>query len=130
MPALAEKIEAKCRAFAEELAELVQVTVRDAFAEVTINGVRSPGPVRVERPRSNGLTKHEKRSPMAIEKLTRELQAHIDRYPGNGIEGLARQLGCASRELSLPIKKLIAGGAIRAEGVARATKYFPVGKGS
>lgn len=130
MAALAEKIEAKCRAFAEELAELVQVTVSEAFAEVTINGVRSPGPVRVERPRPNGLAKHEKRSPMALEKLTRDLQLHIERYPGKRIEPIAGALGCSSRELSLPIKKLIAGGAIRAEGVARATKYFPVGKGT
>jgi hypothetical protein len=41
------------------------------------------------------------------------------------MEALSKALSTPTRELNLPIKKLIAGKRIRYEGHKRATEYFP-----
>ncbi len=45
--------------------------------------------------------------------------------PGLRIEQINKELGTSTRDLALPIRKLIADGAIRTEGAKRSTKYFP-----
>jgi hypothetical protein len=41
------------------------------------------------------------------------------------MEAIGKALGLPTRELNLPIKKLLAGKKIRSEGHKRATEYFP-----
>jgi hypothetical protein len=45
--------------------------------------------------------------------------------PGQRIEQLARAMGTATKEMALPVRKLIGDGVLRTEGARRATKYFP-----
>ena len=51
--------------------------------------------------------------------------AHIKEHPGERIEQINGHMGTRTSDLSLPLKKLIAEGAVRTEGDRRATKYFP-----
>lgn len=69
--------------------------------------------------------KGQKRDPQAIVALGEQLVAHIVANPGQRIEQIKVALGADTKDLALPIKKLLAAKTIRSEGTRRATKYFP-----
>lgn len=66
-----------------------------------------------------------KRPPTEIVETKNRVHAHIKANPGQRIEQINKQLGTRTSDLSLPLKKLLAEGAIRVEGERRATKYYP-----
>ncbi|HEY4120964.1 MAG TPA: DNA-binding protein [Byssovorax sp.] len=67
----------------------------------------------------------EKRSKDELDKLTEKLAEHIRANKGQGVEAIARAIGSNTKELSLPIKKLLATKRITSQGHKRATRYFP-----
>lgn len=54
--------------------------------------------------------------------------AFLTRNPGLNAERIAKELKLSTRELALPIKRLVAAQALAMEGKTRATKYFPTAK--
>jgi len=66
-----------------------------------------------------------KRPPAELAKLTERLGEYIKAHPGLRMENIGKALGAPTRELNLPIKKLLAAKKIRSEGHKRATEYFP-----
>jgi hypothetical protein len=74
---------------------------------------------------SSRLPKGAKRPPGEISQLKDRVFDHITSNPGQRIEQINKDLGTSTRELSLPLKKLISEGAVRTEGEKRATTYFP-----
>lgn len=68
-----------------------------------------------------------KRSPEALELLTRDILKAIRAVPGEGIEKIATRMGVSTRELALPMKKLGAAKSIHTKGQKRATRYYPRG---
>ena len=68
-------------------------------------------------------SKGEKRDPAALEALTAELQSYILNTPGQRIEQIAAAMGVTTQSLALPVKKLLAAGAIGKQGNKRATVY-------
>lgn len=66
-----------------------------------------------------------KRPPEEIAKLTAKVHEYIRANPGHGVEGIAKALDTPTKDLTLPIKKLIADNKITFKGHRRATKYFP-----
>jgi hypothetical protein len=76
---------------------------------------------RITRERAPG----EKRPPAELAKLTEKLGDYIKAHPGLRMEAIGKALGAPTRELNLPIKKLLAAKKIRSEGHKRATEYFP-----
>jgi hypothetical protein len=67
----------------------------------------------------------EKRPPAELARLTEKLGEYIRANPGLRIEPIGKALGAPTKELSLPIKKLLAAKRIRSEGHKRATEYYP-----
>jgi hypothetical protein len=67
----------------------------------------------------------EKRPPAELAKLTEKLGEYIKGHPGSRMEAIGKGLGLPTRELNLPIKKLIAAKKIKTQGHKRATEYFP-----
>src|SRR5262249_54986956 len=67
----------------------------------------------------------EKRPPAELAKLTEKLGDYIKAHPGSRMEAIGKGLGLPTRELHLPIKKLLAAKKVRSEGHKRATEYFP-----
>jgi hypothetical protein len=72
-------------------------------------------------PRSPG----EKRPPAELAKLVEKLGEYIKAHPGLRMEAIGKGLGLPTRELNLPVKKLLAGKRVRVEGHKRATEYYP-----
>jgi hypothetical protein len=66
----------------------------------------------------------EKRPPAELAKLTEKLGEYIKAHPGLRIEPIGKALSTPTKDLSLPIKKLLAAKKIRSEGQKRATEYF------
>jgi hypothetical protein len=66
-----------------------------------------------------------KRPQSEIEKTKARVQDFIRSHPGLRIEQINKELGTQTRDLALPLRKLIADGAVRTEGEKRSTQYFP-----
>ena len=66
----------------------------------------------------------EKRQPEELDRLASEFAAFVGKNPGLRIEQINAQLGTKTRELALPIRKLIAEKRVKTKGEKRATTYF------
>jgi hypothetical protein len=127
-----EKIRGMLEAFASDLAGLIRdsamETVRDALGgsvpagrrNGASRGARAASPVAGRR-----LPKGAKRPPGEIVKLTQRLLDYVKAHKGERIEQIAKGMSISTRELNLPVKKLIADKAIKTKGQKRATQYFP-----
>jgi hypothetical protein len=80
------------------------------------------GVARVGRPRGG---RGVKRSPEDLEALSQQFAEFVKTSPGLRIEQINKELGTTTKELALPIRKLIAEGIISAKGKKRSTTYFP-----
>lgn len=123
------KIRGLVEAFADDLAGLIREsamdTVRDALGGVP-SGRRGGGAARVSAAGAGrrALPKGAKRPPDEIVKLTARLLEYVKGHKGERIEQIAKGMGVSTRELNLPVKKLISQKSIRTRGQKRATQYF------
>lgn len=93
--------------------------------DVRVKAARSAAAPAASAKRGKG----EKRPKAEIAKLQEQVLAHIRANPGQRIELINKVLGTKTSDLALPLKKLIADGAVDTKGARRATTYFP-GDGS
>ena len=77
---------------------------------------------RVGRPRGG---RGAKRSSADLEALSTRFAQFVASSPGLRIEQINKQLGTTTKDLALPIRKLISEGQISAKGQKRSTTYFP-----
>jgi len=126
-----EKIRGMLEAFASDLAGLIREsameTVRAALGG-TPSGRRG-GAARGARATAASagrrLPKGAKRPPGEIVKLTQRLLDYVKAHKGERIEQIAKGMSVSTRELNLPVKKLVAGKQLKTRGQKRATQYFP-----
>jgi hypothetical protein len=67
---------------------------------------------------------HGKRGTSELEALGARFMKHVAEKPGQRIEQINKQLGTTTKDLALPIRKLVAEGAIKTKGERRSTTYF------
>jgi DNA-binding NtrC family response regulator len=134
-------VEQRIKEFVDELQALVR---RAALAAVedALGGEKTetskPGPRKAPKQRVAAAAAAKKapaklggrRSPAQLSRTVAELKSQIAANPGQSIEQIASALGTKTRVLALPVKKLIAAGDIRKEGVKRNTRYFPASGGA
>ena len=126
------RIEAKVSEFVAELSALDRKAALDSLNQALGGNVaarRGPGRPRGTVVASAGRRrgrpgKGQKRTGAELEALTAQLLAAIKKAPGNRIEQVGAAMGVPTKELALPIRKLLADGAIRKKGQKRATAYF------
>lgn len=73
------------------------------------------------RPRGRGV----KRSPDDLAQLSQRFAAFVKANPGLRIEQINKEMGTTTKDLALPIRKLIAEGQVVAKGKKRSTTYHP-----
>jgi hypothetical protein len=125
------EIQARVQAFTSELTELIRASAMELVSEA-LGGTAASGR---GRPRANGARtttargpgrpKGAKRDPEDLAALTDKLGAYIAKNPGLRIEEIGKALGTPTKDLALPVKKLIATKRISTKGQKRSTKYFP-----
>jgi hypothetical protein len=126
------EIRARLEQFATRLTALIQQSamssVEDAFGGSAParrgRGGRGRAVVAARAPRAK---KGQKRDPGLLEALTEKLGSFIAKNPGLRIEQIGQTLGVATKDLALPVKKLIAAKRVSTKGQKRATTYFAGG---
>lgn len=129
MPVESE-IRARVEAFAADLVNLIKSSALDVVHEALgqpQDGRRrgSLGGAAVSL--LSGREKGAKRDPQVLEALVEKLGAFVIKNPGKRIEEIGSELAIATKELALPVKKLIASKRITTKGQRRATTYYPAG---
>jgi hypothetical protein len=76
---------------------------------------------RVGRPRGG---RGAKRTSADLEALSEKFASFVKANPGLRIEQINKQLGTTTKDLALPIRKLISEGVVTAKGQKRSTTYF------
>jgi len=115
------------------VANLQDLWQRQALAALTgasipLNGRSNGHSNGASHSASNGASskraKGEKRSPEEMEATANKLLAYVDKNPGLRIEQINKAIGTTTKDLQLPIHKLIADGALKTKGAKRSTTYF------
>jgi hypothetical protein len=141
------ELRSRVDAFVSELSELVRRAALEAVADALKKGepvvsparrVGRPAKAAVEEkkiaPRARGgkapaakaapkRKVGEKRSPQLLAQITEQVYNHIKANPGQGVEQIAKSLNTATKELTLPIRKLLNDKKISSKGQKRATRY-------
>jgi len=84
--------------------------------------IAAPNNGRVGRPRGG---RGAKRTAADLEMLSGKFASFVKANPGLRIEQINKELGTTTKDLALPIRKLIADRMISAKGQKRSTQYFP-----
>jgi hypothetical protein len=71
-----------------------------------------------------------KRTAADLEELATRFVSFVKANPGLRIEQINKELGTTTKDLALPIRKLISDGVISAKGQKRSTAYFSGSSGS
>jgi len=88
----------------------------------TAAAVASPAQPRVGRPRGG---RGAKRTAEDLEALSGQFASFVKANPGLRIEQINKQLGTTTKDLALPIRKLISEAKVVTKGQKRSTTYFP-----
>ena len=65
-----------------------------------------------------------KRTSDELDKLGENFHSFVAKHPGLRIEQINKQLGTSTKDLALPIRKMIADGSLKTKGEKRSTTYF------
>jgi hypothetical protein len=127
MDNLQTQVNARVEAFVAEIAELARAAAYQTLSSALEGGqlVSGRGVSPILRGRRGG-----KRTAEEIAQMADAFLAHVTANPGQRMEHIARELGLATPELTLPVRKLLADGKLRVEGQKRATQYYPADGGS
>jgi hypothetical protein len=91
-------------------------------AAQAVTAMAPPSAARAGRPRGG---RGAKRTPADLEALSEKFAAFVKAKPGLRIEQINKELGTTTKDLALPIRKLVADKVISAKGQKRSTTYFP-----
>jgi len=108
--------------FVSQITELARAAARDMIDEALGKGGRAfggGGRVRLGRG-SRGA----KRTSDELDNLADQFHAYVLKHPGLRIEQINKQLGTTTKDLALPIRKLISDGELKTKGAKRSTTYF------
>src|SRR5215831_1615633 len=120
--------------FVAQVAALARRAAMETLESALSGAVPSGGPRRRGRPPAAAPSlslgggrraKGAKRPADEIERTKVSLYDYIKGNPGQRVEQINKALGTSTKDLTLPLKKLIAEKAVRTEGEKRATAYFP-----
>ena len=107
--------------FVAQITELARAAARDMIDEALGKGSKNLAGLGRGRGRGRGA----KRTSDELDKLAENFHAFVAKHPGLRIEQINKQLGTSTRDLALPIRKLIAEGSLKTKGEKRSTTYFP-----
>ncbi len=125
MSDLERRIQKRVDAFVDEITGLIREaaleSVRDALGGKPAN-TKSPRRARSAKAKSGG-----KRSAAELEGAAQAVLSFVADNAGSRADQIARALGTTTKELQLPMRKLVQAGELTTKGQKRATSYF-VGK--
>lgn len=115
--------------FVAQITDLARAAARDMIDEALGRG----GKISIGglgRGAGRGRGRGAKRTSDELDRLADQFQAFVTKHPGLRIEQINKQLNTTTKDLALPIRKLLAEGALKTKGAKRSTTYFPGSKKS
>ena len=109
--------------FVAQITELARAAARDMIDEALGKGAKSAFSGVGGRGRGRG--RGAKRTSDELDKMMEAFHTFVTKHPGLRIEQINKQLGTTTKDLALPIRKLISQGALKTKGEKRSTAYFP-----
>jgi hypothetical protein len=121
MDTLQNQVNARVEAFVAEITELARAAAYQALSGALEHtpAAGGSGMTAAMRGRKGG-----KRTAREIAQMADAFLAHVTANPGQRMEHIAKELGLATPELTLPVRKLLAEGKLRVQGQKRATQYY------
>jgi hypothetical protein len=110
--------------FVQDLEGLIRASaLRAVETALGMGAKRGPGRPRgaAKAPRAG---KRAKRDPQAVLAVAAKVHAAIKARPGSSVEQIGKSLGMQTKQLALPIKKLLAAKKVKTKGQRRGTRYF------
>lgn len=126
MSDIESQIRERISEFVNDLSELVRQAALESVSEALGSGSLSVSPA-APRSRAGARGGGPKRTPDEVQEAAREVAQFVAENPGLGVEEIARRLDTTTKELALPIRKLVGSGELVTEGQKRATRYYPPG---
>jgi hypothetical protein len=122
-------IRSKIDSFLENLSALVKQTALESVQEALGNGAAPARrgrrmKVKLGRPAKSAM-KGGKRSSEDVAAMADKIASFVRSNPGSRLEAIAAGLGTNSKELKLPVIKLLASKKLSKKGQKRGTSYFP-----
>jgi hypothetical protein len=111
--------------FVAQITELARRAAIDTLESAL--GKRGGGVISVPRATSGGggsRRKGAKRTGDELDKLADNFYAFVGKHPGLRIEQINKELGTTTKDLALPIRKMISEGSLKTKGSKRSTTYF------
>jgi hypothetical protein len=106
--------------FVSQITELARAAARDMIDEALGRGAKGIGGFA----RSRGRGRGGKRTSNELDQLADKFHTFVAKHPGLRIEQINKQLNTTTKDLALPIRKLIAEGSLKTKGAKRSTQYF------
>src|SRR5437764_10435941 len=110
--------------FVAQITELARRAAIDTLEGALGSPRPSRSPVARVSAGRGGRGRGAKRSSNELDKLAHTFHAFVVKHPGLRIEQINKELGTSTKDLALPIRKLITDGALKAKGAKRSTTYF------
>ena len=110
--------------FVAELSVIVQQATVEQIQEAIGAGLAAP----LKHRAFGGPTKRVRRSTENVEAVGGKVAAYVASNPGCAVGDIAGALGLTSKQVRLPIQKLLADGALRTTGQRRGTRYHSAKK--
>ena len=107
--------------FVSQVTEIAKRAALDTLGNALAIGNNVP---RGKRGSGRSALGQGKRRPEQLEKMAAAFHDFVAANPGLRIEQINKQIGQTTADLALPIRKLIASGAIKTKGQKRSTTYF------
>jgi hypothetical protein len=107
------------------VAQITELARRAAIDTLESALGKHVGSISFGRGGSGGRRKGAKRNSGELDKLADEFASFVAKHPGLRIEQINKQLGTTTKDLALPIRKMIADGELKTKGEKRSTQYFP-----
>jgi len=108
--------------FVAQITELARRAAIDTLEGAL--GRRSGGGGGAALRNGRGRGRGAKRSSAELDKLGDRFHDFVAKHPGLRIEQINKQLATSTKDLALPIRKMIADGSLKTKGEKRSTTYF------
>lgn len=132
-----DMIRARVETFVADLTELIHQAILENIQQAL--GPAAAAPRRVGRPKGSsnkatavsaapgpkraGKRRGGKRTAAELADMAGQLLSFVESNPGSNIEEIGRGTGIPTKDLALPVKKLLADGKLKKKGQKRATRY-------
>lgn len=124
-----QEINQRIEGFVSEITELARKAAYETLSSALAHGMHDQigsRHVGLSAPPALRYRRGGKRSGNEIAAAAEALLQYIREQPGQRMELIAKAMGTSTKDLTLPIKKLLQAKKIRVEGQKRATTYHPV----